>query len=457
MASGGPPVGKAGGRAASKGAGRLPSPGAHGGHKGPGHGQTRMAAPPHDGSHQGHDGAHKGQEHHGRPHGGAGSAAADAAGLPGADAARAGRRPGAGHGATAKQRHSKADMLDKLGHHNGGGEHHRGKLATAAHAAERVAVETAKAIETEGESLLKYVKPLLIGLIGVMVVIGLILALVIFGAWAGLQEGAGGSACVPAAGETPPMANPGTGDGRTLHGRVSWFGGPNDAMAGDQTATGVSTSEPGVAVYNQKTLGGYWQIRFPNRRVVALKQTDIGPAPWTKRVLDVTYSALAQIGYTEQSFPTDARVDATYLGKSAPECTLSGSADDIRKAADELDRMRVPYVLGGGHMTPARPDPGLDCSSSVSWVFQHAGFKVPTMISDGYMTWGDPGPGQQITIYTRPNRPGEIGHIFMRIGNRYFGTSGSFHRAAGTGPAWFTTNPPKSYLDGFTTRHPPGQ
>jgi murein DD-endopeptidase MepM/ murein hydrolase activator NlpD len=45
-----------------------------------------------------------------------------------------------------------------------------------------------------------------------------------------------------------------------------------------------------------------------------LKQTDLGPAPFTGRKIDVTYSALGKLGYNEANFPTDSQFKATYLG-----------------------------------------------------------------------------------------------------------------------------------------------
>lgn len=127
-----------------------------------------------------------------------------------------------------------------------------------------------------------------------------------------------------------------------------------------------------------------------------------------------------------------------------------GGARAVLRAADELDVMDVPYVYGGGHVQPAVPNPGLDCSSSVSWVLQHAGIAAPTMTSTLLMNWGDPGPGKTVTIYA--NRV----HTFMRIGNRYWGTSAFGHIGAGTGPHWFTRQPSASYLATFVRRHPPG-
>ena len=127
-------------------------------------------------------------------------------------------------------------------------------------------------------------------------------------------------------------------------------------------------------------------------------------------------------------------------------------------AANLLASMHIPYSYGGGHITPARPTlglggappVGLDCSASVSFVLQHAGINVPTMVSGDFETWGDPGPGQYVTLYANS------WHIFMKIGDRYFGTSGFGHPAAGTGPAWFTVDPSPAYLALFVQRHPPG-
>lgn len=108
--------------------------------------------------------------------------------------------------------------------------------------------------------------------------------------------------------------------GQNIAGKVSWFGGPKDVeTAGQKTASGASASEPGVAVYNRETLGGYWRITGANGKSAVLKQTDLGPAPWTGRKIDVTYSALGKLGYNEGNFPTDSTFKAEYLGKNAPK------------------------------------------------------------------------------------------------------------------------------------------
>jgi cell wall-associated NlpC family hydrolase len=116
-------------------------------------------------------------------------------------------------------------------------------------------------------------------------------------------------------------------------------------------------------------------------------------------------------------------------------------------SANMVSAANFPYVWGGGHEQPARFAP-FDCSGSVSYVLQQAGYKVPTSVSGNIGSWGFPrGPGR-VTIFYNPT------HTFMRIGNRYFGTSG-FARPGG-GAGWFSTNRlPASYLAQFSEVHVP--
>lgn len=122
----------------------------------------------------------------------------------------------------------------------------------------------------------------------------------------------------------------------TVSGKVSWFGGPNDAETGTKlTASGAPTSTPGIAIYNRSTLGGLWRVTDPTTgKSVVLKQTDLGPSPSTGRKIDVTYSALGKFGYSEDNFPTNSTFNATYLGKSPSRATAAVSSfTPIPKAA----------------------------------------------------------------------------------------------------------------------------
>jgi Transglycosylase SLT domain len=121
--------------------------------------------------------------------------------------------------------------------------------------------------------------------------------------------------------------------------------------------------------------------------------------------------------------------------------------DRLIATANMVSAANFPYLYGGGHEQPSLFAP-FDCSGAVSYVMQQAGYKVPTTVSGDIASWGFPaGPGA-VTIFYNPT------HTFMRIGNRFFGTSG-FARPGG-GAGWFDTNKlPASYLAQFSEVHVP--
>lgn len=128
----------------------------------------------------------------------------------------------------------------------------------------------------------------------------------------------------------------------TVSGKVSWFGGPRDSTDSGHTASGGTTATPGIAVYNRATLGGYWRVTDQKTgRSVVLKQTDLGPAPFTGRKIDVTYSALNRFGYNENNFPTDSDFSATYLG-AKPKSTVSTAT--IPVAAKTVSSPQLPSL-----------------------------------------------------------------------------------------------------------------
>lgn len=160
---------------------------------------------------------------------------------------------------------------------------------------------------------------------------------------------------------------------------------------------------------------------------------------------------------------TSSDDDASFNACSSAEPQLSGTkAQRIEQAAEQLARQRVPYCYGGGHQyTPAKlgageycvgedksraygsSEVGLDCSSSVSMILQKAGYDIPTMTSGELANWGEAGEGKYVTIYANSE------HVYMKIGDRYFGTSQENYR---NGPDWHSARDGA----GFEARHPPG-
>jgi cell wall-associated NlpC family hydrolase len=121
--------------------------------------------------------------------------------------------------------------------------------------------------------------------------------------------------------------------------------------------------------------------------------------------------------------------------------------DRLIATANMVSAANFPYLYGGGHEQPSVFAP-FDCSGAVSYVMQQSGYRVPTTVSGDIASWGFPaGPGA-VTIFYNPT------HTFMRIGNRFFGTSG-FARPGG-GAGWFDTDKlPASYLAEFSEVHVP--
>lgn len=139
----------------------------------------------------------------------------------------------------------------------------------------------------------------------------------------------------------------------------------------------------------------------------------------------------------------------------------------IVAAMNTLADARIPYCYGGGHgTTPAVPSAGsycwlgspakkytnsgavgLDCSSSLSWVLQQAGWDIQTMTSGSFASLGEPGEGEKMTIWANG------AHVYTEVkidGKSYFwGTASSNPEH---GPGW---HPSRSSAP-FTARHLPG-
>jgi peptidoglycan hydrolase-like protein with peptidoglycan-binding domain len=100
-----------------------------------------------------------------------------------------------------------------------------------------------------------------------------------------------------------------------------------------------------------------------------------------------------------------------------------------------------PYRYGGGH--GKFDDTGYDCSGSVSFALHGAGLLASPLASGDFFGWGDSGPGQWVTIYTKSS------HMFMVVAGLRFDTSG--RSTAGT--RWQADMRSGA---GYQVLHPPG-
>lgn len=73
---------------------------------------------------------------------------------------------------------------------------------------------------------------------------------------------------------------------------------------------GATNDQPGIAVLNQSTLGLWWRVCSPWHVCRWVRQTDIGPASFTLRVLDINSVAVRVLWQMPQGdeFPTDVGV-----------------------------------------------------------------------------------------------------------------------------------------------------
>ena len=102
---------------------------------------------------------------------------------------------------------------------------------------------------------------------------------------------------------------------------------------------------------------------------------------------------------------------------------------------------RTPYLWGGGHGKWL--DKGYDCSGSVSFALAAAGLLTGPLDSGRLMSWGKPGKGKWVTIYTNP------GHVYLVVAEVRFDTSARRER----GSRWHGE---LRETGGYTVRHPPG-
>jgi len=126
----------------------------------------------------------------------------------------------------------------------------------------------------------------------------------------------------------------------------------------------------------------------------------------------------------------------------------AGAPIQVQRAIWAGDRIRFkPYVYAGGHAK--WNDVGYDCSGSVSYILHAAGLLKISKDSSDFMTWGQSGAGQWMTVYTNP------GHALIEIAGIRLDTSAEQdpHPASGSGPRW---RPLMTSTAEYMARHPVG-
>jgi hypothetical protein len=140
-----------------------------------------------------------------------------------------------------------------------------------------------------------------------------------------------------------------------------------------------------------------------------------------------------------------------------PDGSAAAPADapePVKQAIWAANRIQdMPYKYGGGHAKVE--DTGYDCSGTVSYALIHAGLLASPLPSGPFMSWGERGKGQWITVYAHG------GHAYAMIAGLRLDTSVYGFRttrrvarsAFERGPRWRPTARPSQ---GFVARHPTG-
>jgi hypothetical protein len=139
---------------------------------------------------------------------------------------------------------------------------------------------------------------------------------------------------------------------------------------------------------------------------------------------------------------SDAAISKAEVLKEGVALPPIEAPEEVRAIIEAGNQIaRTPYLWGGGHGKWL--DTGYDCSGSVSFALANAGLLNGPLASGPLMSWGKPGKGKWITIYSNP------GHVWMLVAGVRFDTSGTRR----SGSRWQSDLRPTG---GYVARHPPG-
>ena len=140
--------------------------------------------------------------------------------------------------------------------------------------------------------------------------------------------------------------------------------------------------------------------------------------------------------------PDTAPTEKGYLSSNGLAVAPSSAPDEVKAIIEAGNAIATkPYKYGGGHTR--WNDTGYDCSGSVSYVLHAAGLLSRALDSTGFMSWGERGRGQWVTVRTNPS------HAYLIVAGLRFDTSARSR----TGNRW---SEQMRSASGFRARHPEG-
>ena len=149
--------------------------------------------------------------------------------------------------------------------------------------------------------------------------------------------------------------------------------------------------------------------------------------------------------------PTPTAPAPTTPGSTATlnsDGSASAPADAPQQVKDVIAAANAirdkPYLWGGGHGSFEAA--GYDCSGAISYALNGGGLLDSPLDSTGFMSWGEPGVGNWITVYANS------GHAYMMVAGLRWDTSDS----GGDGPSWADYPSAWEQAQSFTATHPAG-
>jgi cell wall-associated NlpC family hydrolase len=149
---------------------------------------------------------------------------------------------------------------------------------------------------------------------------------------------------------------------------------------------------------------------------------------------------------------------AATIGATAATVPSGGGAAAVQNMVAMANSLvGKPYVFGGGH-SGWSPQSGYDCSGFVSAVLHAGGYLTSPSDTVNLPSQPgiEPGPGQSVTIYDRP-QSGENGHVIIELGGQFYESGGMHGSWGGGGGVEKIQRPSDSYLATFgAVLHPAG-
>lgn len=140
-------------------------------------------------------------------------------------------------------------------------------------------------------------------------------------------------------------------------------------------------------------------------------------------------------------------------GSALAPASAPAAVDAAVTAGNQIHAL--PYLWGGGHQSfdLTADQAGVDCSGATSYLLYAAGLLDAPLTSTQLESWGDPGPGQWITVLANS------AHTWIVVAGIALDTAnyGGTPVPAGSGPRW-RAQPLANLQDGqsYVVRHPAG-